>query len=67
MKIETRIIDGEAWAKVPPGYAVLPLWASVDMFMRGGGVAISNCGKAAEGGIGDTAAREAWTEWSRSR
>ena len=35
------------------------------MFMRGGGVAISNCGKdglGRKGRIGDMAAREAWAE-----
>ena len=68
MKIETRIIDGETWTKVPPGYAVLPLWAFPDIFMRGGKVAISNCGKdgrGRKGRIGDQAARETWAAMAR--
>ena len=61
--METRVIDGEVWTKVPKGFGVLPLEATSSMYMRGGNVPISNVskdGKGRRGRIGDLAARDAW-------
>lgn len=62
-ELETRIIDGEVWAKVPDGYAVLPLEATGEMYMLGGNTPLSNVGKYGldrRGRIGDLAARDTW-------
>jgi hypothetical protein len=61
--METRVIDGEVWTKVPKGFGVLPLEATSSMYKRGGNVPISNVskdGKRRRGRIGDLAARDAW-------
>ena len=65
MKIETKIIDGETWTKVPPGYAVLPLEATSCMYMLGGNVPQTNLGKNGDRlgrRIGDKAAHAAWAD-----
>jgi hypothetical protein len=61
--IETKLIDGQIWVRLPSGYTVVPIEATSTMFMCAGNVPISNLGKLGldrKGRIGDEAARDAW-------